>query len=320
MNLKSVMREFATEQKCIDYLVRQRWNGVPICPYCNSQKSYVIEKGRRFKCGNNECYKKYSVTVGTIFHASNLPLTTWLPALYLITAHKKGISSCQLARDLEISQKSAWFVLHRIRKQLQQDNSDLLSGTVEIDETYMSKKFASEYVGLSPEKSKAFVKKAQPYKHKMRGAVVAIAHPQTGQIRAEAFNAKTLDVIKGMVNKNVEIGSTIHTDEALIYKNAFPDYTRKHVNHWRREWVKDGVTVNHVENFFGVMKRGVVGIYHQISFKHLQAYINEFSYRYNSRKTTDGNRFETVCTNLEGRLTYKQLVYGKSEENNQETT
>lgn len=136
-NLKELFQKFADEQKCRDFLVQQRWNGCPVCPYCNSDKWYSIENGKRFKCGNKECHKKYSVTVGTIFHASNIPLTTWLPALYLNTAHKKGISSCQLAKDLGVCQKNAWFMLHRIRESLRNKQSSLLSNTVEVDELYI---------------------------------------------------------------------------------------------------------------------------------------------------------------------------------------
>jgi transposase-like protein len=136
-NLKQVITTFSDEKVCRDFLVQQRWNGSPVCPYCGSNKWYSIEDGKRFKCGNKECYKKYSVTVGTIFHASNIPLSTWLPAMYLNTAHKKGISSCQLAKDLGVCQKTAWFMLHRIRESLKDKNSPLLNNTVEIDEMFI---------------------------------------------------------------------------------------------------------------------------------------------------------------------------------------
>ena len=148
-NLKQLMQDFDTEEKCRAFLVRQRWNGSPVCPYCQSNKWYSIEGGKRFKCGNSECYKKYSVTVGTVFHASNIPLTTWFPAMYIISAHKKGISSIQLSKDLGVTQKTAWFMLHRIRESLKDKNSDLLTGVVEVDETYMSRKYGSKYVGAA---------------------------------------------------------------------------------------------------------------------------------------------------------------------------
>lgn len=119
-NLSEVYKYYSDEAKCREYLAFSRWGDKPICPYCNHDKVYNIENGKRYKCANKECYKKFSVTVGTIFEDSNLPLTIWFPAIYLITSHKKGISSLQLSRDLGITQKSAWFVNHRIREMLRE--------------------------------------------------------------------------------------------------------------------------------------------------------------------------------------------------------
>src|SRR2546423_9648770 len=142
-NLKDVMRKFNTEDKCRQFLIQQRWNGVPVCPYCGHNKSYSIENGKRLKCANNKCYKKFSVTVGTVMEASNIPLTTWLPAMYIIMAHKKGISSVQLAKDLGVTQKTAWFMNHRIRESLKENHPEMLWGHVESDETYLGRKFRS---------------------------------------------------------------------------------------------------------------------------------------------------------------------------------
>jgi transposase-like protein len=147
-NLKDLMSKFKDEQACRDFMVQQRWNGVPECPYCGHRKSYKIEGGERFKCANQTCYKKYSATVGTVFEASNIPLTTWFPAMYIISAHKKGISSVQLAKDLGVTQKTAWFMLHRIRESLKEDHSEMLGGIVESDETYMGRKYRSDYKGI----------------------------------------------------------------------------------------------------------------------------------------------------------------------------
>jgi transposase-like protein len=186
-NLKQLMKDFSTEEYCREFLIRQRWNGKPQCPYCGCDKSYKIENGKRFKCGNSECYKKYSVTVGTIFHASNIPLTTWFPAMYLITAHKKGISSIQLAKDLGVSQKTAWFMNHRIRESLKEKNSPLLSGTIEVDETYSGRKFGSEFKGYTDEQIEQ-MKKEQPNKFakQSKGVVMALKQREGG-IRVKVF-------------------------------------------------------------------------------------------------------------------------------------
>jgi len=172
-NLKDLMKKFGDEAKCREFLIQQRWNGQPECPYCGHKKAYNIENGKRFKCANSACYKKYSVTVGTVFEASNIPLTTWFPAMYIIAAHKKGISSVQLAKDLGVTQKTAWFMLHRIRERLKADNSPLLGSIVESDETYMARKFASDYKGLTPAQVEALGK--NKFSTKNKGAVLGLA-------------------------------------------------------------------------------------------------------------------------------------------------
>src|SRR5215208_1546652 len=142
-NLRELIATMPDEKTCREYLAKQRWNGKPICPYCFSDRVYSIEGGRRFKCGHNACYKKFSVTVGTIFEASNIPLTKWFMAIYLCTAHKKGISSYQLGRDLGIAQKNAWFMLHRIREIMRPKEETKLNNTVEVDEVYMGGKVSN---------------------------------------------------------------------------------------------------------------------------------------------------------------------------------
>jgi hypothetical protein len=256
------------------------------------------------------------VTVGTVFEASNIPLTTWLPALYIITAHKKGISSVQLAKDLGVTQKTSWFMLHRIRESLKENHPELLSGIVESDETYMGRKYRSDYKGIVNEDEVDF-KLNHPKDNK--GAVLGLADRESGKIRVLRFAHIAGKEIKKAIRENVAPGSEVHTDESYIYRKGLDEYIHKTVHHGKHQWVVNGAHTNNVENFWSVMKRGVYGIYHQISYKHLQAYCNEFAYRYNSRKMKDGDRFVLSLQGLEGRLTYKQLVHGKNsqEESNQ---
>lgn len=308
-NLKELMVKFSNEDVCRQHLIQQRWNGKPECPYCGSGKHYIIENGKRFKCGNSECYKKYSVTVGTIFHASNIPLTTWFPAMYLISAHKKGISSVQLAKDLGVTQKTAWFMLHRIRESLKDKSSKLLTGTIESDETYMSRKYRSDYKGLSEKEVKAI--ESNPHSTMSKGAVVGLAQ-RGGDIKVIAFDRNTKENVQKALRENVEKGSTLYTDESNIYTNELAyEYNHWKVNHSKRQWTDGIVHTNTVETFWSVMKRGLYGIYHQVSFKHLQRYCDEFSYRYNSRDLADGTRFELGLKRISGKLPYKQLVHGK---------
>jgi len=320
-NLKDLMAKFSDEAQCRAFLVQQRWNGSPVCPYCKSEKWYSIENGKRFKCGNSSCYKKYSVTVGTVFHASNIPLTTWFPAMYIITAHKKGISSIQLAKDLGVTQKTAWFMLHRIRESLKDKNSTLLGGTVEVDETYTGRKFGSEFKGYTETQIEK-IKKEQPQKFaKMsKGVVMAIAE-RGGKIKVKAFDELDGTTAKQFIKDNVEPGAKVYTDQSSLYRTGLDEYTRESVNHGLRkpEFVRGNVHVNNVESFWATFKRGRYGIYHWFSFKHLQAYCNEYAYRANSKLLKDGERFELSSQHIEGSLPYKLLVHGKSSQTNKES-
>jgi ISXO2-like transposase domain len=213
---------------------------------------------------------------------------------------------------LGVTQKTSWFMLHRIREFMQDNHPEILSGTNEIDEAYMGRKFRSEYKAIPPEQGAEMAKQTKhTNKLKSRGAVVGLYNRDTNVIRTQVFNDRTAQAVKEVATNNVQAGAMIYTDEARLYMNSLKGYKRGTVNHFLKEWVKGDIHVYHVENFWSVMKRGVYGTYHQVSFKHLQAYCNEFSYRYNSRHLKDGERFYVALQNIEGRLSYKQLVHGK---------
>jgi transposase-like protein len=312
-NLKDLMAKFSDEAQCRAFLVQQRWNGSPICPYCQSEKWYSIEDGKRFKCGNSKCYKKYSVTVGSVFHASNIPLTTWFPAMYLILSHKKGISSIQLAKDLGVTQKTAWFMLHRIRESLKEKNSPLLSGTLEVDETYSGRKFASEFKGYTEGQIELMkAKNSAKFAKMSKGVVMAIAE-RGGNIRTKVFSEIDGQTAKQYIKDNVAPGSKVYTDQSSIYRTGLEEYERESVRHTKPnpEFARGDVHVNNVESFWSTFKRGKYGIYHSMSFKHLQAYCNEYAHRANTKQLKDGERFTLQLANLEGRLSYNQLVHGK---------
>ena len=314
-NLKDLMAKFSNEDVCREFLVQQRWAGKPVCPYCGCDKSYKIEQGKRFKCGNSECYKKYSVTVGSVFHASNIPLTTWFPAMYIILSHKKGISSIQLSKDLGVTQKTAWFMLHRIRESLKDKNSPLLGGTVEVDETYMGRKLGSEFKGLSDEQVQEMkAKNPRQFKSKMKGAVMGLAQRE-GKIKTKVFNEIDSKSAQQYIIDNVQAGSKVYSDQSGLYRSGLDNYERETVRHGKPhpEFARGDVHVNTLESFWNMFKRGHYGIYHYMSYKHLQRYCDEFAHRRNTKQLKDGERFELHLQHINGHLSYNQLIHGNKE-------
>lgn len=304
-NLHELIATMPDEKTCREYLIKERWNGIIVCPYCGCEGAYSIENGKRFKCKSKACYKKFSVTVGTVFEASNIPLNKWFMAIYLTTAHKKGISSYQLGKDIGVAQKSAWFMLHRIRELMSHVPNEKLKGDIELDETYMARKYRSDYKGLKPAEIE-FIHNNK-FNAKNKGAVVGMVE-RGNKIRVLTFPENKANVVREAINTHIEEGSRLLTDESNLYKAGLENYKHDTVTHTKREWVRGDVHTNNVENFWSVMKRGVHGIYHQISYKHLQRYCDEYSYRYNSRKIKDKDRFVNSLQQIEGRLTYKKLV------------
>lgn len=313
-NLHELIAQMPDEKTCRKYYEQERWHGKPVCPYCGCDRSYKLKSGKHYKCASNTCYKVYTVTVGTIFEDSNIPLNKWFMALYLCTAHKKGISSVQLAKDIGVSQKASWFMLHRIRTGMKERTPVKFKGIIESDETYMARKYRSDYKGLTPEQVD-YIQKTKNNK-KSKGAVIGLAERETGLIKVVAFDENNLTNITNTVRENVEKRSILHTDESNLYNALGYEMRRETVKHSAKEWVKTDyygmkIHTNTVENFWSVMKRGVYGIYHQISYKHLQAYCDEFSWRFNSRKISDAERFTVTLRNTTGRLRYTDLIKNK---------
>jgi transposase-like protein len=297
-NLKELMAKFQDEQTCRDFLVQHRWNGRPICPYCGSDKSYKIENGKRFKCGNKECRKKYSVTVGTVAEDTNIPLSTWFGAIYLISAHKKGISSVQLGKDLGVPQKTAWFLLHRIREALREKKSLLLHSHVEADETYVGGKDTNKHEG----------KKMHLQGKGQDKAPVIGAIEKGGKVVTEYRQWMTKRTTTDFIENHVSKDAILVTDSAANYYKIGKKYDHIVVNHSKGEYHVGPYDTNSIENYWSLLKRGIYGIYHQVSVKHLQRYCDEFAYRFNSRKVKDSDRFEVILGRLTGRLKYDELT------------
>lgn len=309
-NLIDLDKQFDTEEKCRGFLIKQRWDGVPECPYCGyNDKAYIIEGGKRFKCANKLCYKKYSVTVGTIFEASNIPLTIWFKIMYLLTAHKRGVSSAQIARDFGITQKSAWFCLMRIREALKEKGSILLGtkGIVEADETHIGGKIKNK----SNKERKAF---AEHKNWRINKTMAVGAVERNGDAIMQVMPDYSEDKIKDVIQKNVEFAARVVTDESPAYigiNDSENFYHHTTINHSKKEFARLWFHTNSVEGMFSHFDRMLLGSYFQLSPKHLQRYCDEFIFRYNSRKIKDGERFENAISKISGRLSYKMLVNGK---------
>lgn len=311
-NLHELITEMPDDKRCREYLAAIRWEGKTVCPYCQHDKCYNIEGGKRYKCASKTCYKKFSVTVGTIFEASNIPLNKWFMAVYLCTAHKKGISSYQLGRDIGVSQKTGWFMLHRIREMMKEKEVIVLGkkDIVEIDETWVGGKIGNKSNKVRNSMSNS---EKKDY-HNTKTGVVAMVE-RKANITMRVFDNKPHEVEK-IVRQHLDFASKVVTDTSSYYRNLDNEHHHYEINHGLKEFKRGEFHTNTVEGAFSLLKRGIIGIYHQISPKHLQRYCDEFCFRYNSRKIKDSNRFIVSLHRVGGRLTYKKLIDKKEETSN----
>jgi transposase-like protein len=304
LNLISLSKECADEDKARELFERLRWPHGAVCPHCkNDGNAKTISKltpkagsktpARKgvYFCG--ACRKQFTVTIGTVFEGSHIPISKWLMALFIIGSSKKAISSHQIHRMLKITYKSAWFMTHSIRFALGNDNSKL-SGVVEVDETY---------VGGRGDRRKRFSRQTP---------VIALIE-QGGNVRTRVVPSVTSKNLGEALNDCVEKSAVLCTDEHVGYKRDGKNFKSHYaVNHSKLQYTvkkPDGIEagVNHCESFFSLLKRGVYGAWHCVSREHLQKYSNEFAFRWNTRRLTDGERMVRAIPLLEGkRLTYRQ--------------
>lgn len=302
INFKSIfdlLKAFPDEQSCVNHLETLRWNGNVISPFDESSKVYKC-KDNKFRCKNTGKY--FNVKTNTIFDNTKLGLRKWFLAIYIVTSHKKGISSLQLSRDLDITQKSAWFMLQRIRKCFGIENNNELDNEVEVDETYIGGKNKNRHADKKFEGS-------QGRSAKDKTPVVGMIE-RNGKLNANKVDNVKSDTLTKEIIKNVKESAKLYTDEWLGYKGVSRIYDHSIVKHNQSEYVNGRIHTNTIEGFWSLLKRGIVGIYHFTSKKHLQMYVDEFVFRYNTRNTTTQNRFNLLLLNLENRITYKELING----------
>jgi transposase-like protein len=296
-NLKEFMTKLSDEKLCRAYMEQMRWGSEPFCPHCSSTKPYKLKNGKSYRCSNRKCKKDFTVTVGTIFENSKIPLSTWLAAIFVLTGHKKGISSHQLARDLGVTQKTAWFLNHRIRLIMDIPDPEPLENVVEIDETYVGGKLSK----MNRKRRKAWQELGVDNKIPVMGLVQRDGRAKLLVIGNRPF--------KEVIRENVDNTATVYTDAHSGYELLNQEYAaHEAVNHSIQEYRRGEAYTNTVEGFFSLFKRMIHGTYHSISPKHLPRYCAEITYRFNSRKIKDADRFKQTISNVEGRLKYKNLI------------
>lgn len=300
-SLSQLIKEFPTEKSCRLYHEQKRWKYGVCCPHCGSAKIYKLKpstKGNNYKCADKHCFMRFNVLTGTIFENTKISMLDWFKAIYLITSHKKGISSYQLGRDIGITQKSAWFILHRIRETMKDKAPQLLNNVVEIDETFVGGKIPN----MHKHKRKQFEGKDN------KQPVLGMLERQ-GKIKVVPIDSTSNENLDKNINTSVHPDATIYTDSFNGYKHLKENFAHHDsTNHSAGEFVKGQVHTNSIEGFFSIMKRGIYGIYHHTSKKHLDSYCNEFAFRYNTRKGTQTERFALAMVQAEGRLRYKDLI------------
>ena len=299
-SLFDLFEAFPTEQHAIDHLRAIRWgenDEKAYCPYCGSTRVMHFKDQKNHKC--HDCRKRFSIKVGTIFADSKISLRKWYAAIWMITSHKKGIASTTLAKDIKVTQKTAWFMLHRLRHAAETKSfQGPMDGDVEVDETYVG--------GKSKNMHAAQRKTGEQYRN--NAAVIGVLQ-RDGELRATHIKSASKEALHGTVRDNVSTEARLLTDAASMYRGLSGDYNHHVVNHGKGEYVKEGnVHTNSIESVWALFKRQVNGTHHWVSKKHLQAYVNEMTWRLNRRDQEEGERVNNLLKYVEGRLTYAQLT------------
>lgn len=296
-NLLEAIRYFSDLDVATEYVAKLRWPQGPVCPRCGGLEHSYLTTRRIWKC--KACKRQFSVKVGTIFEDSPLGLDKWLPAVWLIANSKNGISSHELGRALGVTQKSTWFMLHRIRLAMQSGTFSKLSGIVEVDETFIGGKARNMNARTRARRNLGGT----------RGKTTVVGMIERGgRVRAEVVPNTSRDTLQPRVRNAVESGASVYTDAALHYSGLRADYDHRVVDHAMR-YVDGQVHTNVMENFWSLLKRGLHGTYISVEPFHMFRYLDERVFTFNLRDLDDYGRFSAVLAAVSGRrLTWAQLT------------
>ncbi len=299
--LVEAIRYFEDPDVCNDFVAQLRWPDGPVCPRCEGTEHSYLTTRRLWKC--KSCKRQFSVKQGTIFEDSPIKLKNWLASIWLIANSKNGISSYELARAIGLSQKSAWFVLHRIRLAMRTGSFDKFDGEVEVDETFVGGMGENMHSHRRP--GRGF-----PKHHSMVvGSLQRGRDGQPSQVRAEVQLSPEWQSPRSHVRENVEEGADLYTDGSITYLPLRGDYKHQFVDHSAGEYVRGRVGTNGIENFWALLKRGLHGTYVAVDPEHLFRYVDERAFTFNERDLTDLGRFSLVLQRVAGRrLTWNALT------------
>jgi len=295
--LLEAIKYFSDKETCTTFMAQLRWPDGVTCPLCDSKAVSYLSTRFMWKC--KACKKQFSVKVGTVMEDSPIGLDKWLSAMWLITNAKNGISSCEIHRALGITQKSAWFLLHRIRLAMQDGTFEKFSGQVEVDETYIG--------GLSRNMHRDKRGKLGGTGGSGKVAVMGLLE-RNGKVRAKVIGNNKRETLHSEVRGHVEAGAELFTDSWVSYNGLDTDYIHKVINH-AEKYVDGQIHTNGIENFWSLLKRGIKGTYVSVEPFHLFRYLDEQSFRFNTRKGNDADRFIQTVKQIAGkRLTYDELT------------
>lgn len=298
ISTRQLFELFPDQEAARKYIELRLWPEGPVCPRCGGMDRIGVRKGGYYRC--NPCRWDFSVRTGTIFGRSHISLDKWIHAMYLLVTSRKGISSLQLSKELSITQRSAWFLLHRLREACGNDLV-MLQGIVQIDETLVGGK----------KKNMSLSKRTKVGRGSAGKRIVIGIRENGGRTKAQPIESVSNENIRAAVTANVKAGSMLHTDELPAYQMLRGEYGHATVCHKDSEYVRDGVTTNSIESVWAVMKRGLHGVYHHASDKHLARYVNEFTFRLNAGNVKQHtilriNALVDACAGK--RITYKELT------------